>query len=460
MQLRKLALRGMIILAIAIALCLLFSGTIRTLTTPKVRYAPVKMGKFEKSTQLTGKVVFPKEENLSLTVPEGYTLTVTRVLAVPGQKVKAGDKLLTAVVTDAEKTLATLQKEKETAQDALDAWDRKNSGLRLSRGEQQWMEAYYAAREAERAELEARLNVLSLLSAMPPAASETETAAEADTPSVLMPNNLPEGADEVTQLAFSAWQDAEKQMVSARAALKGLERFAIDDATWTLLREKRESEEKRDEAEHQIIGLRLLSSQVAAITAPHAGYVASVSVEKNGTISGENVLLTLTPEDQQPVIRADISDIKTSVQKGTSVSVDSDSWGRVETKVVNTGLSETGHPYADAEITEDVVYALGQISAILKDEIRLRVTTRAQESTCLVPASAVRGGGDGRYVYVGEQSSSAFAGPSITVRKMDVNVLGESASQVSVAEDLTYLKVLYMEDRTLSEGGTVMLYEE
>ena len=96
----------------------------------------------------------------------------------------------------------------------------------------------------------------------------------------------------------------------------------------------------------------------------------------------------------------------------------------------------------------------------MKEDIKLRLTTRAEEATCLLPASAVRGSGNGRYVYVGEQESSAFAGSRIAVRKYDVTVLAESASTVSVAEDLSYSKVLYMEDRVISEGGTVMLYEE
>ena len=168
----------------------------------------------------------------------------------------------------------------------------------------------------------------------------------------------------------------------------------------------------------------------------------------------------MTPEDVKPVIRADISAVKQNVSKGTVITIPSDSWGRVETKVVNTGLDENGHPYVDAEITDDVTWSLGQVSALLKEEIKLRLTTRAQESTCLVPASAVRGSGDGRYVYVGEQESSAFAGTRIVVRKMDVTVLAESATTVSISEDLTYNKVLYMEDRVISEGGTVMLDEE
>ena len=96
---KKMALRGLLILAAVVALCIFFSGTVRTLTTPKVRFAQVKMGKFEQSTSLTGKVVFPETEEIRIQVPEGMLLTVTRVKASAGDKVKAGDTLLTAKVS-------------------------------------------------------------------------------------------------------------------------------------------------------------------------------------------------------------------------------------------------------------------------------------------------------------------------------------------------------------------------
>ena len=142
MQLRKTALRGMIVLAVVIGLCLLFSGTLRTLTTPKVRIAQAKQGRFEAVTDLTGRVTFPSTEEMNLTVPESLSLTVTRVLATPGKQVKEGEKLLTCVVTDAEKTLQTLQQNWDAAREALDEWNRKNGDLRLSRQETLWKEAW------------------------------------------------------------------------------------------------------------------------------------------------------------------------------------------------------------------------------------------------------------------------------------------------------------------------------
>jgi len=443
MRFRKFALRGIIILAVVIALCVLFSGTIRSLTTPKVRYAPVKQGKFESVTELSGKVVFPEEEEIVLQVPEDATLTVTKVFVSAGKKVKQGEKLLTAEVTDLEKKLAALRQEYESAQDTLDAWERKNSSLRLTRNEQLWMESWEAARAAEQAEREARITLLALL--------------KADT----VPETLPEGAEAETREAFAAWQKTAEEASSARGKLRQLDRYAIPEETWTLLQSRQEAEQKKADAETRMMALMRLSRETETVSASHAGYITEVSVEKGGVLSDAAVVMKITAEGQDPVIRADVSELKQSIKKGTAISVPSEPWGAAETKVVNVGLTPSGHPFVDAEISQDVVYTLGQVEDMLKlESITLRLSLKAQDSTCLVPAAAVRGGGDGRYVYVGEQHQSAFEGNTIRVQKMNVTVLAESASTVSVAEDLSYTKVLYMEDRAIEEGGTVMLYEE
>ena len=84
---KKVAVRAMIALAAVVALSLFFSGTIRTLTTPKVRFLTPRQGKLEQITELTGKVHFPDEENLTLDLPEGATLTLNSVLVQPGDLV-------------------------------------------------------------------------------------------------------------------------------------------------------------------------------------------------------------------------------------------------------------------------------------------------------------------------------------------------------------------------------------
>ena len=447
MNLKKFALRGMIILAVVIGLCVLFSGTIRSLTTPKVRFAKAKMGKLETVTILEGQVKFPAVEKITLEVPEGQTLTVTGVLVSAGQRVYEGTRLMTLKVTDAEKTLEELQSAYETARDNLDDWERKNGSIRLSRNEELWKAAYEKAKETDRAEQSARLDLLLALEPMGITA---------------VPETMPEGADEELLKCYTAWEEAEKARAAARKELQALDRYRIPDDTWDLLEKKKEYEQKIIDSENKMMEVQMLMRKVAEITAPHDGFIAEVYVEKNGSVSGkETVVMTITPADKDPVIRVDTSTVKQTIQKGLTVRVETDSWGRPETRIINTGLDDDGHPFADAEINEDVIYALGQVSVMMQNKVTLRMTTKAQESTCLLPASAVRREGENiRYVYIADVEDSAFAGKKITVSRMDVKVLAETASTVSIEEDLSYQKVIYMEDRFINSGDTVMQYEE
>ena len=107
-MMKKIAVRAMITLAVVVALCMFFSGTIRTITTAKVRFTSARQGKFEMTSELTGKVQFKETEELKLDVPEGTALTVTRVFVKPGAAVEAGDKLISATVVDYDKTIASL----------------------------------------------------------------------------------------------------------------------------------------------------------------------------------------------------------------------------------------------------------------------------------------------------------------------------------------------------------------
>lgn len=446
MRLKKFALRGMIILAAVVALCVLFSGTIRTLTTAKVRYAAVKNGKFENVVELTGSVAFPEEEEIILKIPEGLSLTVTRIPVSAGQRVSTGDRLLVAVVTDAEKNLATLQQEYDTARNTLDAWKRKNGDMRVTRNETLWMEAYEETRKAEAKEREARLELMAMLELSDPAALTDEALQESGI---------------LDSEKGSEWKLAKENLDIAKAKKSSLDRYAVAEDVWTVLQQKTDAEKKMQDAEDQMMKIKLLEKQAQNITATHKGYIVSVEVEKNAVLTGEALLMTVTPKDKEPVLRAELPDTKQAVAKGSVLSIPTEYWGRLETKVIATGVSESGRPYVDAEITDDITWALGSVSTMLKNEkIKMRLTTKAKEATCLIAASAVRGSGDGRYVYVGETETSPLGDARIVVRKREVNVLGESGKWVSVSEDLTYDKVLYMEDRVINENDTVMLYEE
>ena len=136
MNLKKFAVRGLIVLAVAVALCMFFSGTIENITTPKVKLMKASRGKLMEKLELNGVLAYPEVEEMRLSLPAGQTLTIKRVNVRPGYPVKAGDVVLEASVTGYEAAAQQAQDEYDAALDALMEIDRKNEGLTLRRREQ------------------------------------------------------------------------------------------------------------------------------------------------------------------------------------------------------------------------------------------------------------------------------------------------------------------------------------
>ena len=163
MKLKKYAIRGLIVFAVVVALCMFFSGTIRTITTAKVKLLTPRQGKFSEQVELTGKVVFPAAEPVKLENAQGVSLTVTSVKVQPGSEVEKGDTLFTAEIADYEKNMDTLRQSYNEAAGQLADLERKNANLRLRPTDEAWAEAYTALAEAQNAELDARVTRDALL---------------------------------------------------------------------------------------------------------------------------------------------------------------------------------------------------------------------------------------------------------------------------------------------------------
>ncbi len=441
---KKAAIRAMIVLAVVVALALFFSGTVRTLTTPKVRFLTPRQGKFEQSVDLTGKVVFPQEEDVVPVLPEGVNATVLAFHVQAGDQIKAGDPLFTASVPDLEKTLSTLQKDYNTAQESLRNLKRKNGEIRLSRNEQAWRDATRDANAAGSEILTCRVNYLSLL------AREGLTVPE--------DGGLPEGASDELKALYDALREAERKGEAAERKAASLSRYALSDEVWTALNSMDEQQQKMEEASEQMIALTVLARQLENYPAPHDGYVTALPMEKGTVLDSVSPVIRITPEDSEPVLRADISQVKLAVSKGSAVQMVEDEWSSWPTKVTATGISSEAKRYMDAEITRDMISVYGSVRAMMKNDVKLKLTSKAKESTCLIPATAVRGSGTDRYVYTVSKLSSTFGGTQIKLVKTPVTVLNESASTVSVSEDLSYQQVVYQEDRPISDESTVMAY--
>ena len=441
---KKIALKGLLIVAVVVALCIFFSGTIRTMTTPKVRFAQARMGKMETETELTGKVVFPETEEWKLKLPEGVSLTVTAVRVSRGDRVKKGATMLNARVTDGEKTLETLRTEVDTAWKEMRELEKKTGEIRLTQQEQQWQAAWEAEDEARTAERDARVNLTAAL-----VAEEMELTED---------GRLPEGVKDETKALFDTWKTAEKALNQASAALSALDWYAIPNDTWSPIQKMKEYRKKIETAEKKMTEIQVLMKTTEKITAPRDCYIASFNLEKGGSINRDTLIAELTAEGKDPVIRVDLTNLKQEVETGANLTVITENGNNPTTKIIDTGLRPDGHPYADAEISKDVTYALGSVADMMKNDLKTKLVTRAKTSSCLLPATAVRGSGSNRFVYVGENRSSAFGGNQIVVRKVSVTVLAESGATASINEDMTEQRVLYMEDRTLNEGGAVMEY--
>ena len=455
MKLKKFALRGMIILGVVIALCVLFSGTLRSLTTAKVREAEVKRGKFENVVELEARVAFPEKEEVKIKVPDGLSLTVQRIPVAAGQKVKKGEVLVYTQFSDAEKTLAELEKKYDEARSAIEEWDRKHGDIRLTRNEEAWVNAYDEAREADKEELKLRQSLMAVLEL-----TDSAELTDENVKSIVKKMNKKTGQPVLDD--YKAWKQKKEELEQAREKLKGLDRYAVSDDVWTTLKTKRDAQDNLKVAEGQMMQIRKIEKQMAEIKAPHDGYVVEMKVKKGDPLSGETEILQMTAEGKEPVLRADL-DPKKPVQKGASATVPiKNYWGRVETKIIATGVSDEGRQYADAEISNDVTEALGSVTSIMKKgDITLKITTRSKDATTLIRASAVRDGNNGgKCVYLAQQTESALGGVHLVVKEFPVTVLASNEEWVSVQEDLSYSIVVYQEDRFIQDGDSIMMYSK
>ena len=452
MKLKKFALRGMIILAVVIALCVLFSGTIRSLTTAKVQRASVKNGKFENVIQLSSKVAFPEKEEMKITVPDGLSLTVQRVPVATGQKVKKGETLLYTQLSAGEKTITELEKKYDEARSAIEEWDRKHGDIRLTRNEEAWVNAYDAARQADREELNLRQSLMAVLNI-------TDSADLTDENVKALFKGMSKEVGQPILEDYKNWKVKKEELAKAKEKLKSLDRYAVSDDVWATLKTKREAEDTLKDAENKLMQIRKIEKQMAEIKAPHDCYVIEMKVKKGDPLNGETEVANITAAGKDPVLRATI-DSKSNVQKGTAVTIPvKNYWNRVETKIVAIGVDDEGKQYADAEINGSVTDGLGNISSMMrKDEIKLKITTRAKESSCMIRTAAIIKEGDERYVYTVSQEDSPLGGVRITVDKVPVTVIDENEEWTSVQENFRDGDVVYLPDRPIKKGDTVMFY--
>ena len=443
---KKMAIKGLVALAAVVALCMFFSGTIKTISTAKVKLVTAKQGKLEEEIKLSGSLTFTKTEDVKLALASDQSVTIKRVRVAKGRKVAAGDVLFEAEVSGYDKEMESLRSDYETAQKELMELERKNGDVRLKRTEEIWVEAYDALAQSKdnlmnaqtQLEVAAQLAGVKLTGGRLPDDEQDEALLE---------------AQKAVDAAQTAQDEAQKKFNSAN-------RLGISENVISYITQSRTLNEKLTATQEKITALDVLAQQAKQVTAPHDGYIVEINVKAGDSYDGKTAAIVISAEDGDAVLRADTSKIDKKIDKGTQVTVKRDSDKTLSKKVTDSGVDEEGKRYIDVKLTDKDISNLGGGAALLSAEVEMTASYRATSSTTLLPASAVRGSGNSRYVYIVNEESNALGQRVLKVKKQDVKVLSEVGSTVSIQDDLSRQRVAYMEDRTISDGSEVMVYGE
>ena len=152
---KKIAFRGFLALIIAAALCLFFSGTLKTMFMPNVQLVTIKSGKLTEHFELPCTLVYRDTENFAQSVSN--TVIVAKCNVQQGDFVKAGDVLFSlqfAGAAEIEKQLISNYEDVLTRQAD---YERTYGSLHMQKGEQQYILAYEQMKNAIAGESDALL---------------------------------------------------------------------------------------------------------------------------------------------------------------------------------------------------------------------------------------------------------------------------------------------------------------
>ena len=449
MNRKSKALKGLLALAVVIALCMFFARTVQTITTPKIQRISPSKGKLEQKISLTGEIYFPQTETVKLENAKKLPVTVETVNVRPGHYVEAGDVLFTAFSPEFDSKYQELQTKRD--EKVKEYAGELASHIRLAQTTKHndiynemmdAMEAYYTARYAVTAQV----------------AAEGYTLAEEGSLATITDGSEALNALSAKLLDATALRDEKVQQLSDlyNDKLKGA--YRVGDTTFEYVKKAEELRGQIDDLDRQLLELAALNDSLKEARAPHAGYITAFELKSGDTVDGSKPVCEMTPAEGLPVLRAEVTQVDKPLREGLKVVLtDSDT----ETEVSGLENGAEGKKYANVKLDGKIIKAAGGLSRMLAAEsIPLTLTYKAQKSATLLPASAVRSDGSGSYyVYTVERSYGGLLDSSgYKLTKTTVTVLEKSDQVVSVAEDLSYREIADREDRTLTDGQAVMDY--
>lgn len=456
MKLKRFALRGLIVLFVAVALCMFFARTVQTITTPKVQLVSASSGRFEEKMNFTATVYFDKTEEITVEEAKDMAITVDRIYVKPGHYVEKGDIIFTAKTPSYKEDLEKIREEYDAKNKELLDLDVENRKL---------------SKESRQNTLYSKL--LDAQDALTEATYEARYAAAKEGITLMGDVTGWQQQIALTGEASDALKDAIKKAKTAQSTYEAARSayFAIlDDRQLRVKTEvfdyivKRNALQKEiDELNQKMVELTILETSLQQVKATRSGYIVEMKVTEGGTYDGTSAAYVMNKEDCVPVLRATLdADSKRTINDGTRADVETDQYGTQRTTVDRTVVAPDGAKYLEMAMPEEYLdHASAAIRRMMSDGgVNVSITYRAKSATTLLQPSCVHDDGAGNaYVYVINNNYGGFLSEStMTVKKTSVTVLERSSSVVSIRENLDWQQIADREDRALSDGQTVMEY--
>ena len=455
MKLKKFALRGLIALAVAVALCMFFARTVQTITTPKVQLVTASNGRFEEKMTFQAQVYFPSTQEVTIKEAQKLNVKVKRVYVKPGHYVKKGETIFTAEATSYEEDMKKLRDDYDAKSKELIQLDIDNRKLSKESRQNELYDAMMEARDTlTQAAYDARFTALEAGVTL-----SGDVSAWAQQLALMkdVPEAVRQAADKAAaaQSAYQAASDAFYQILENK-------KLKVGDTTFKYINDRNALLEAMDKLTEDMVSLSVTMSALKEVKAERDGFIVSVNVADGDVYDGVKTAYTMSAEGSQPVLRVAVSNAKRSIADDTKAEIASDTYGTFKSKVEKTVVASDGSKYLHILMPEEWLSEdSSAVRRLVSDGgVQVSITYRAKQSTTLLPPSAVRSEGENAdYVYLIENSWGGFmSSSSMKVVKTSVTVLERSDKAVSIAEDLSYRQVADREDRALEDGQTVMEY--
>ncbi|MDR3050245.1 MAG: HlyD family secretion protein [Oscillospiraceae bacterium] len=448
---KKVAIRAGVILAVVLACSMFFAQTILTVTTPKIKYVQVAYRRFEEKVEFTSALYFARTDKIALPDAAKTPITVDRLYVRVGDLVNAGDTICTTRLSD------DFQKSVDDASDALvkareEYMQNEVANIKLvDHTDTDKNETFREVNDAGAALAQAQSEILGAAAKL----------------GLVLPQDAAQWAalvqqqnDENLTALMETTLVAQTRVTAANQAF--LDTYATSKTKkelYDFLNRRAELQRTVDRAQNTLVQLVATSQAMTTVRAEHAGYVLALALAEGETYAGGGPAYELSATEDPPVLRVDVSGRQRVFATGMRAEIQGE-FGPLRTEVARVVREGVDKKYLHIALSSELISQLGGVRAMLEKGATVGVTYRAQDNTSVLPAAAVRTDGSDTtaFVYVAEETDGGLWGGSTVARKTPVTITDRGDKEVAVREDLRYSRVVYQEDRALTDGGRVMEY--